>query len=77
MYNFLLFFRVLLPFWVFYLGISNDAQCSESDFCIHDFFFVQFLIAKIWSILYSTVVNWGLAKDLEENFAKYAVDANQ
>ena len=29
------------------LRISIDAQCSESDFCIHEFFFVRFLVFEL------------------------------
>ena len=38
------------------IGHLKDAQCSESDFCIREFFFVRFLVFQIWSILYTTAV---------------------
>jgi len=52
-------FQVFLtdPIFFSFLGISKDVQCSESDFCIHDFFFLRILVFDVWLILYSTLVN--------------------
>ena len=57
--------------------ISKDAQFYDRSYCIPEFFFVQFLVFELWSILYFTVVNSvGLTKNLAGFIAKYAVAAN-
>ena len=48
------------------LGISNDAQCSKSDFWIPEFFFVRFLVFEIWSIFYFTLVMHSVLNRLEK-----------
>ena len=38
--------------------LPKDAQCSETDFLVQEFF-LRLLVFEIWSMLYSTfVVNW-------------------
>ena len=32
----------------FFFGISKDALCSESDYCIPELFIVRFLIFEVW-----------------------------
>ena len=58
--------------------ISKDAQCYDRSYCIHEFFFVRFLVFELLSILYFTVVisllDW--VKNLVGFIAKYVVDAN-
>ena len=36
--------------------VSKDAQYSETDFWVHEFFLVRFLVFELWSILYFTFV---------------------
>ena len=35
----------------------EDAHCSDRSFCIHEFFFVRFLVFELLSIFYFAVVN--------------------
>ena len=45
-----------------YFFVWKDAQCSQTDFLVIEFF-LRFLIFEIWSFLYWTlVVNWGLRR---------------
>ena len=34
--------------------VPKDAQCSETDFLVNEFFLLRFLFFETWSILYST-----------------------
>ena len=40
--------------------ILEDAQCYDRGYCIHEVFFVQFLVFELLSILYFTAVNSNL-----------------
>ena len=44
--------------------ISNEAQCYDRSHCIHEFFFVRFLVFELLSILYFAVVNSDLVLDV-------------
>ena len=43
-----------------YRPLPKDAQCSETDFLTHEFFFQFLLVFKIWLIQQWLTVIWGL-----------------